>query len=45
VVRNIIVPSWHTEYQLDVSGLPAGLYIAVVEAGDKIIGREKLVVE
>ena len=44
-VRDIIVPPWQTEYRLDVSGLPAGLYMTVVESGEKIIGREKLVVQ
>jgi hypothetical protein len=44
-VKNVILPRGQTEYRLDVSGLPSGLYMTVVESGENIIGREKLVVQ
>ena len=44
-VKNVTLFPGQTKYRLDVSDLPAGLYIAVVESGEKIIGREKLAVE
>jgi hypothetical protein len=44
-VKELKVPEGIERTILDISDLQAGLYIAVVESGDRIIVREKLVVE
>jgi hypothetical protein len=41
----IIVPSGQEESQVDVSGYPDGVYIAVLKNKEKILGREKFVVK
>ena len=44
-VKSVTLFPGQMDYRMDVSGLPAGLYMTIVASGDRIIGREKLVVE
>lgn len=44
LVKQILVQPYKREYKVDVSGLPAGLYVVVLEDEGKAVDKEKVIV-
>jgi hypothetical protein len=44
-VKVVELPQGQTDFRMDISDLPEGIYEAQVMTEDRIIGREKMVVK
>ncbi|MBU2650994.1 MAG: T9SS type A sorting domain-containing protein [Bacteroidetes bacterium] len=43
-IKSLILPPNQSQIQIDVSDYPPGVYFVVLKEGEKVLGREKVVV-